>query len=84
MNIPIPHTGFSLLPDCGPGVKTYKLPGFLPERHTVMLVSFVRGDQSDHIRCLERCCRAVHTAFAGFSVRRCRSCRISDATRSLT
>lgn len=48
-------------PDSGPKVKTYNLVKYLAQQHDVTLVSFVRGDQSDDVRCLERYCRAVHT-----------------------
>jgi glycosyltransferase involved in cell wall biosynthesis len=48
-------------PDSGPKVKTYNVIKFLAKRHSVTLVSFVRGDQSEHVRQLEQYCQAVHT-----------------------
>ncbi len=48
-------------PDSGPKIKTYNVIKYLAQRHRVTLVSFVRGDQSGHIRHLERYCQAVHT-----------------------
>ena len=48
-------------PDSGPKVKTYNVLKYLAGRHSVTLVSFVRGDQSAQVRRLERLCRAVYT-----------------------
>lgn len=48
-------------PDSGPKVKTYNVIKYLARKHAVTLVSFVRGDQSEHVRHLRRYCRAVHT-----------------------
>jgi glycosyltransferase involved in cell wall biosynthesis len=48
-------------PDSGPKVKTYNVIKYLAQHHQVTLVSFVRGDQSEHVRHLERYCRAVYT-----------------------
>ncbi len=48
-------------PDSGPKVKTYNLIKYLTRHHEVTLVSFVRGNQTDHIRHLKKYCRAVHT-----------------------
>lgn len=47
-------------PDSGPKVKTLNVIKFLARRHRVTLVSFVRGDQSEHVRYLARYCQAVH------------------------
>jgi glycosyltransferase involved in cell wall biosynthesis len=43
-------------PDSGPKVKTWNLLKFLAQRHEVTLVSFVRGDQSQEVKLLERYC----------------------------
>lgn len=48
-------------PDSGPKVKTYNVIKYLAQKHQVTLASFVRGDQSEQARHLERYCRAVHT-----------------------
>ncbi len=48
-------------PDSGPKIKTYNVIKYLSQRHRVTLASFVRGDQSEHVRRLERYCHAVHT-----------------------
>jgi len=48
-------------PDSGPKIKTYNVIKYLAQNHNVTLVSFVRGDQSAHIRHLEHYCQAVHT-----------------------
>jgi glycosyltransferase involved in cell wall biosynthesis len=48
-------------PDSGPKVKTYNVIKYLAQHHRVTLVSFVRGDQSEHVRHLEQYCQAVHT-----------------------
>jgi len=48
-------------PDSGPKVKTWNVIKYLAQRHEVTLASFVRGDQSEDVRHLERYCRAVHT-----------------------
>lgn len=48
-------------PDSGPKVKTYNVIKYLAQRHQVTLISFVRGDQSEEVRHLERYCRAVYT-----------------------
>ena len=47
-------------PDSGPKVKTYNVIKYLAQKHRVTLVSFVRGDQSEHVRQLGRYCQAVH------------------------
>ncbi|MCP4536082.1 MAG: glycosyltransferase [Chloroflexi bacterium] len=48
-------------PDSGPKIKTYNVIKYLSQCHRVTLASFVRGDQSEHVRQLERYCQAVHT-----------------------
>jgi hypothetical protein len=48
-------------PDSGPKVKTWNVLKYVAQHHEVTLVSFVRGDQSDDVRQLEKYCRAVHT-----------------------
>ena len=48
-------------PDSGPKVKTFNVIKYLAREHRVTLVSFVRDDQSDSVRHLERYCQAVHT-----------------------
>jgi glycosyltransferase involved in cell wall biosynthesis len=48
-------------PDSGPKIKTYNVIKYLAQRHRITLVSFVRGDQSEHVRHLERYCQAVYT-----------------------
>jgi glycosyltransferase involved in cell wall biosynthesis len=48
-------------PDSGPKVKTYNVIKYLAQHHRVTLVSFVRGDESDHVRHLERYCQGVYT-----------------------
>jgi len=48
-------------PDSGPKVKTWNVLKYLAQHHQVTLVSFVRGDQSDDVRRLEKYCRAVYT-----------------------
>jgi glycosyltransferase involved in cell wall biosynthesis len=48
-------------PDSGPKVKTYNVIKYLARSHDLTLVSFVRGDQTKHVRHLERYCRTVHT-----------------------
>jgi glycosyltransferase involved in cell wall biosynthesis len=48
-------------PDSGPKVKTWNLLKYLTKNHEVTLVSFVRGDQSNEIRHLEKYCHAVYT-----------------------
>jgi glycosyltransferase involved in cell wall biosynthesis len=48
-------------PDSGPKVKTYNVLKYLAQHHEVTLVSFVRGDQADDVRHLQRYCQAVHT-----------------------
>ena len=48
-------------PDSGPKVKTWNLIKYLASNHEVILASFVRGDQTDSIRQLEKYCREVHT-----------------------
>jgi glycosyltransferase involved in cell wall biosynthesis len=47
-------------PDSGPKIKTYNVIKYLTQRHRVTLVSFVRGDQSEHARHLGQYCQAVH------------------------
>jgi glycosyltransferase involved in cell wall biosynthesis len=48
-------------PDSGPKVKTWNVLKYLAQHHEVTLVSFVRGDQSDDVRQLEKYCCAVYT-----------------------
>jgi glycosyltransferase involved in cell wall biosynthesis len=48
-------------PDSGPKVKTWNVLKYLAQRHEVTLVSFVRGDQSEHVRQLGRYSQAVYT-----------------------
>jgi len=48
-------------PDSGPKVKTWNVLKYLARQHDVALVSFVRGDQSDDVRHLEKYCHAVYT-----------------------
>ena len=48
-------------PDSGPKIKTYNVIKYLTQHHRVTLVSFVRGDQSGHVRHLERYCQEVHS-----------------------
>ena len=48
-------------PDSGPKIKTYNVIKYLSRRHRVTLASFVRGDQSEHVRQLQHYCQAVHT-----------------------
>jgi len=48
-------------PDSGPKVKTWNVLKYLAQHHEVTLLSFVRGDQSEHARHLERYCQAVYT-----------------------
>jgi glycosyltransferase involved in cell wall biosynthesis len=48
-------------PDSGPKIKTYNVIRYLSQKHRVTLASFVRGDQSEHVRHLERYCQAVYT-----------------------
>jgi glycosyltransferase involved in cell wall biosynthesis len=48
-------------PDSGPKIKTFNVIKYLSQRHRVTVVSFVRGDQSEDVRCLERYCQAVYT-----------------------
>jgi len=48
-------------PDSGPKIKTYNVIKYLAQKHRVTLVSFVRGDQAEHVRHLERYCQAVYT-----------------------
>jgi len=48
-------------PDSGPKVKTWNVLKYLAQRHTVTLVSFVRGDQSEEARHLAQYCQAVYT-----------------------
>ena len=48
-------------PDSGPKVKTFYVLKYLAQKHEVTLVSFVRGDQSEHIRVLESYCKTIHT-----------------------
>jgi glycosyltransferase involved in cell wall biosynthesis len=52
---------FPYPPDSGPKVKTYNVLKYLAQHHEVTLVSFVRGDQSEHARRLEQYCQAMHT-----------------------
>jgi glycosyltransferase involved in cell wall biosynthesis len=48
-------------PDSGPKVKTYNVLKYLTREHKVTLVSFVRGDQSADVVCLQRYCQAIYT-----------------------
>jgi glycosyltransferase involved in cell wall biosynthesis len=48
-------------PDSGPKVKTYNVLKYLAQSHEVTLVSFVRGDQSVDVACLQRYCQAIYT-----------------------
>jgi glycosyltransferase involved in cell wall biosynthesis len=48
-------------PDSGPKVKTWNVLKYLAQSHEVTLVSFVRGNQSADVACLQRYCRAIHT-----------------------
>ena len=48
-------------PDSGPKVKTWNVLKYLARQHEVTLVSFVRSDQSDDVRQLEKYCRAIYT-----------------------
>ena len=48
-------------PDSGPKIKTYNVIKYLSQEHCVTVVSFVRGDQSEGVRCLERYCQSVYT-----------------------
>ncbi len=48
-------------PDSGPKVKTWNAIKYLAQHHSVTLASFVRGDQSAHVRALEGVCKAVYT-----------------------
>jgi len=48
-------------PDSGPKVKTWNVLKYLAQHHEVTLASFVRGDQTADVRCLQRYCRAVYT-----------------------
>ncbi len=48
-------------PDSGPKVKTWNVIKYLAQHHHVTLVSFVRGNQTDDVRNLEKYCQAVHT-----------------------
>jgi polysaccharide biosynthesis protein PslH len=48
-------------PDSGPKVKTFYVLRYLVRRHEVTLVSFVRGDQTEHIQALKVYCRDIYT-----------------------
>ncbi len=48
-------------PDSGPKVKTWNVLKYLAQHHEVTLVSFIRGDQTDQVRHLEKYCQAVYT-----------------------
>lgn len=48
-------------PDSGPKVKTWNLIKFLSQQHEVILVSFVRGDQSRDVAHLKKYCLDVLT-----------------------
>lgn len=48
-------------PDSGPKVKTYHVIKYLAQHHRVTLISFVRGDQSEHVQHLKHYCHSVHT-----------------------
>ena len=43
-------------PDSGPKVKTWNVLKYLARKHQVTLASFVRGDQSEDVRRLEKLC----------------------------
>ena len=47
-------------PDSGPKIKTYNVIKYLTQNHRITLVSFVRGDQSEHVRQLKKYCQAVY------------------------
>lgn len=49
-------------PDSGPKVKTFYVLKYLAQHHEVTLISFVRGDQSEHIEELKKYCRTIYTA----------------------
>lgn len=48
-------------PDSGPKIKTLNVLKYLAQRHTVTLISFVRGDQTAEAEALRRYCAEVHT-----------------------
>jgi glycosyltransferase involved in cell wall biosynthesis len=48
-------------PDSGPKVKTFYVLKYLARRHEVTLVSFVRGDQAEHIAALQVYCKEIYT-----------------------
>jgi glycosyltransferase involved in cell wall biosynthesis len=48
-------------PDSGPKVKTYNVLRYLSQHYDITLVSFVRGNQVEHIEHLKRYCRSVYT-----------------------
>jgi polysaccharide biosynthesis protein PslH len=48
-------------PDSGPKVKTFYVLKYLSKHHEVTLASFVRGDQTEHVRMLEPYCQAIYT-----------------------
>lgn len=47
--------------DSGPKIKTYHVIKYLAEKHDIVLVSFVRGDQSEHIKELRQFCNIIYT-----------------------
>jgi len=61
MNILIITQVLPYPPDSGPKIKTYNVIKYLSQQNQMTLVSFVRGDQSEHIRHLKKYCRNVHT-----------------------
>jgi glycosyltransferase involved in cell wall biosynthesis len=48
-------------PDSGPKIKTLNVIKYLASQHDIILVSFVRGDQSADVKYLSRYCREIHT-----------------------
>jgi glycosyltransferase involved in cell wall biosynthesis len=48
-------------PDSGPKVKTFYVLKYLAQHHEVTLISFVRGEQSEHIQVLKSFCQSIHT-----------------------
>ena len=48
-------------PDSGPKVKTFYVLKYLARQHQVTLVSFVRGDQIEHIQELKAYCQEIYT-----------------------
>ncbi len=48
-------------PDSGPKVKTFYVLKYLARQHQVTLVSFIRGDQTEHIQELRAYCQDIYT-----------------------